>query len=250
MRQGTETGGHQKSYRMPEEVSIPTPEEPIDRDELDIKHDASVDGAHFEVQAEKELQAILNYPGLEDKEIPTYSQEDVFDVVTEFTDGANFDDKNFINRVEGIKAWVGANPDVNIELLEKEFAGHFDWQKENGGQLNLPTLFLLGEIQQYRRHGFVNNELAKNLELTPRRGLSAEVRDQLASLNQLNDPHGNLTLHKIMDFMQEHMFTVQDHTEREIEEMLDHGYSGLTVDFYNFARAQVRVSKNYLVKKH
>ncbi|MFA5030847.1 MAG: hypothetical protein WC495_04620 [Patescibacteria group bacterium] len=235
---------------MPEEVSMQTPEESIDRDELDIKNDASVDGAHLEVQAEKELQVILNYPDLEDKEIPAYSQEEVFGLVTELTDGANFDDKNFMNRVEGIKAWVSANPDVNIGLLEKEFAGHFDWQKENSGQLNLPTLFLLGEIQQYRRHGFVNNELAKNLELTPRRGLSAEMRDQLASLNQLNDPRGNLTLHKIMDFMQEHMFTVQDHTEREIEEMLGHEYSGMTVDFYNFARAQVRVSKNYLVKKH
>lgn len=147
--------------------------------------------------------------------------------------------------IDQISEWVKKNPEKRIFLIENFFSETLG----SANDIDFYTLTLLAEINPSRELIFVSSKLAEKMEIGER-GLSQELKDQIALLNRINDEKANFLLHKILDFMHQYMLTIQDHTEREIEDVGGEYYGGLFEDFWNFANQEIKHSKNYLIKKH
>ncbi len=145
--------------------------------------------------------------------------------------------------LDSLCRWAQADR-TNIDLIEESVA---EYVQENG--VNLSLLSFLGDLEQVRPSLMVNDKLAEALELMG--DLRPAVQDQLTALNRTNNPGTNLALHKIMDFVHTYGTTVQDHTERELDEKSMSGSRyGFFFNFIIFLREEISHSKNYLVRKH
>lgn len=111
-------------------------------------------------------------------------------------------------------------------------------------ELTISTLVLLGELTSQEAFS-ISDELIKTIEFnnfpTP------QLMDQLKILNRLNNEEGNLLIHKILDYFEQHLFILQNDFENKLTEERHEFYANL---HYHFLQGEVRYSKNYLVKKH
>lgn len=126
---------------------------------------------------------------------------------------------------------------------------------QNHGDLSLSIVALLGEIEQHKVAYFIEDELVDILET--KSGPSRALLDQLSVLIRLNHPTGNVLLHKIIDFFQDHLETLQNYTpEQEADKPWAHSDSegrrliSASGNFDEFVQAEILHSKNYLIRKH
>ncbi|MFC1618248.1 hypothetical protein ACFL2B_03135, partial [Patescibacteria group bacterium] len=154
--------------------------------------------------------------------------------------------KNVSQHIKYLDTWVKQDPS-RLKDIENAIATKL----RQGQAFDINMLSLLAETNEHRQELFVENDLARALELEKNCRFPIPVFNQLHVMNQLNDPRSNLQLHKIIDFAQNHLVTVQSRVEREIQaEFPGRFENGLAFNFHRFAGVEKDCAKNYLVQKH
>ena len=192
--------------------------------------------------AQHELDEILadSHP-----ELPTVTEQALPELVTTLSQPASADQP--LDRsgfITALTAWVSEDPNQRVTLVEQTLAQQLSANHES---LTLSLLVLLGNLNQHRRQLFVDDQLAKELELHGH--VSAELASQLSVLNGHPEASARRQLHHVLDFMTEYMRTVQDHVEHELETVAEY-YGGFFEEFHNQATYHAGLTSNYLLDKH
>lgn len=198
------------------------------------------DEAQREMEAMLELQEVYDIRGgaeLSDQELENF--------IACIIDGA---ENGLVKQnIKVIRDWVSQSQGKSRFERKKQVHDAVAHAIRPGVSLRLPVLVLLGEIDQLREELMNGDELTDALETNV--CIDPEAEEQIAFLNQSNDPRGNVLMHKIFDFAQTHKSTLENYTPEEQDEKRWYGTS-ISEDFYNIARRQNNFASNYLIQKH
>lgn len=144
--------------------------------------------------------------------------------------------------IKRIGSWIGKNSESSQSFIQREISKNIKKKKE----LSLTTFALLGEISNEPNFR-LENDLVLTIETSIKNALlTTKLNNQLAILNRLNDSQGNILLLKIFDYLENHLFVLQNDLRDDLGEANHKFY----LSFHNFfLRKEVRNSKNYLVQK-
>jgi ribosomal protein S18 acetylase RimI-like enzyme len=141
--------------------------------------------------------------------------------------------------------WAHAGPKERVETIEDAIAQGLQERQK----VSLPLLTFLAELNSEASSVLINDNLGYVLEEHGDWLRNSELIDQLTVLNRLDNKQGHFALHKIMDFFERFMMSVQDHIEDELEREHDH-YPSSFMELWNWAKREQKNSSNYLVEQH
>ena len=199
-----------------------------ERKDLPTEHKAELSAIFIEVE---------NIPEIEEAEVPHILDE---------LSTLNLDENKIAESVTAIKNWVAVDAKKRSMEVEKMVAKLIS-NDTSKNKFNFSLLRLLGETSSLGEDIFVDDGLAKALELNTK--IDNNLMEQFRAINRSNDPRHNLAFHKILDFLRKHQTTVQNHIEDEIEQDGEY-YNGLIKDFVWFAEREIDLSQNYLIQCH
>lgn len=183
--------------------------------------------------------------------VETMNDQEIKDMIQSVVAGNNLDAHPHM--IARFGSWLAShNTDECHDLIVKTERQVAIALKKNG-TINFSTAVFLGEIKQHKVAGFIEDELSGVLETNV--SLAWGLQDQMAVLNRLNNATGNVIFHKIIDFFQEHLETLQDHdVKQKSGETLRHEdgdqLNSSSRDFDEFVKKEIAHSTNYLIQRH
>lgn len=209
---------------------------PSDQFKRIFKSFSSEKADHLELD-DKQILEVMTMLRTTDQSSEKSGEIDVEQILFDLVNNSNPEQNK--SKVLSIKNLVKKGGLEKAEYIQKSIIKILQESK-----VTLSTLVLLGELSTDENFK-ITDELITAIEFN--NFPAPQLMDQLAILNRLNTGEGNLLLHKILDYLEQHLFFLQNDPENKLHEEDHRFYVGL---HDKFLKKEVEHSENYLVKKH